>query len=73
MLIIGGTFPLSDTCDSPTQWGTHNVDLGKVSGHMWQTYLKNETSYVVPPEVISVVGGSYVLYISIQSESAKFL
>lgn len=59
MLIIGGTFPLSTDCDSPLQWGTHNVDLGKVSGSQWQVYWpNNETTYVVPPEVIAVVGGS---------------
>ncbi|KAI9054094.1 hypothetical protein LZ554_001265 [Drepanopeziza brunnea f. sp. 'monogermtubi'] len=58
MLIIGGTFPLSDKCDSPTTWGTHNVDLGKVSGRQWNDYNANLSSYVVPPEVIAVVGGS---------------
>ncbi len=58
MLIIGGTFPLSDKCDSPVTWGTHNVDLGKKSGKMWNDYSPNITSYVVPPEVIAVVGGS---------------
>ncbi|PBP16800.1 cell wall anchored protein [Diplocarpon rosae] len=58
MLIIGGTFPLSDTCDSPPTWGTHNVDLGEISGHMWNIYMPNITSYSVPPEVIAVVGGS---------------
>ncbi|PVH81744.1 hypothetical protein DL98DRAFT_416069 [Cadophora sp. DSE1049] len=58
MLIIGGTFPLNDECDSPVTWGTHNLDLGKVSGKMWNDYSLNITSYLVPPEVISVVGGS---------------
>ncbi|KAG4439465.1 hypothetical protein IFR05_005044 [Cadophora sp. M221] len=58
MLIIGGTFPLTDDCDSPVTWGTHNLDLGKRSGKMWNDYSLNITSYVVPPEVISVVGGS---------------
>ena len=58
MLIIGGTFPLSTDCDSPAVWGTHNLDLGKVSGSMWHPYEPNITSYVVPPEIISVVGGS---------------
>lgn len=58
MLIIGGTFPLTQDCDSPAQWGTHNVDLGEVSGSKWQTYATNRTSYIVPPEVIAIVGGS---------------
>ncbi len=54
VLIIGGTFPLSQACDSPSTWGTHNLDLAK----KWNPYEVNITSYVVPPEVISVVGGS---------------
>lgn len=58
MLVVGGTFSLSNKCDSPTTWGTHNVDLGKVSGRQWNDYKANLTSYVVPPEVIAVVGGS---------------
>lgn len=58
MLVIGGTFPVSDACDSPATWGTHNMDLGKVSGKTWNDYQVNITSYVVPPEVIAVVGGS---------------
>ncbi len=58
MLIIGGTFPLSEACDSPATWGTHNLDLGKQTGVMWNDYQLNITSYVVPPEIISVIGGS---------------
>lgn len=58
MLIIGGTFPASDSCDSANVWGTHNVDMGKVSGNKWEVYSPNLTTYNVPPEVISVVGGS---------------
>jgi len=61
MLVIGGSFPLSDACDSKETWGTHNMDLGKQSGSIWQEYALNVTSYVVPPEVISVVGGSLVV------------
>lgn len=59
MLIIGGTFPLSDSiCDSPPTWGTHNLDLGKQTGKMWNDYQLNITSYVVPSEIVAVVGGS---------------
>lgn len=58
MLIIGGTFPLDDACDQPVTWATHNLDLGKQSGRMWNGYDPNITSYVVPPEVLAVVGGS---------------
>ncbi|CAG8955611.1 hypothetical protein HYFRA_00009565 [Hymenoscyphus fraxineus] len=58
MLVIGGTFPITDSCDSPQTWGVHNADLGKVSGKAWNTYDPNITSYRVPPEVINVIGGS---------------
>ncbi|TVY55236.1 Kelch repeat-containing protein [Lachnellula cervina] len=58
MLVTGGTFPLSDACDSQTTWGMHVLDMGKVSGKQWNTYNVNLTDYTVPPEVISVIGGS---------------
>ena len=58
MFVIGGTFPITDACDSKETWGTHNMDLGKQSGSVWRPFDLNITSYVVPPEVISVVGGS---------------
>lgn len=58
MLVIGGTFPINDTCDSPELWGVHNADIGKVSGKAWNTYDPNITSYKVPPEIMGVIGGS---------------
>lgn len=58
MLVIGGTFPLTDACDSAPTWGTHNMDLGKLSGKSWNNYELNITSYSVPPEVVALVGGS---------------
>lgn len=59
MLIIGGTFPLTNACDAPNVWGTHSLDLGKQnpSNAMWYTYRSNLTSYVVPDEIISKIGG----------------
>ncbi len=59
MLIIGGTFPLSDTCDAPEVWGTHSLDLGKQNpdNATWYNYRPNITSYVVPDEIVSTIGG----------------
>jgi hypothetical protein len=59
MLIIGGTFPLSDACDAPAQWGTHNLDMGLQNAEKvpWQLFSPNLTSYVVPAPIINVVGG----------------
>jgi hypothetical protein len=60
MLVIGGTFPLSQDCDVPEVWGTHNLNLGKDNpdGAKWYQYLPNITEYKVPSEIIAVVGGS---------------
>lgn len=54
MIVIGGTFPTNDNCDSPPTWGTHNLDLGQG----WQPYAPNITSYSVPDVVVSAIGGS---------------
>ncbi|KAH9887524.1 hypothetical protein F4778DRAFT_786364 [Xylariomycetidae sp. FL2044] len=60
MIIIGGTFPLDDTsCDVPDQWGSHNLDLGKQNNEsaLWHLYDPEITSYAVPDEILTVVGG----------------
>ena len=60
MLIIGGTFPATDACDAPDVWGTHNLDLGKNNPKQakWNLFNPNLTTYNVPSEIVSVVGGS---------------
>lgn len=60
MLIIGGTFPLSDDCDVPAQWGTHNLDMGQQNADKatWQLFVPNLNSYAVPDPIINVVGGN---------------
>jgi hypothetical protein len=62
MVVMGGTFPLSDDCDSPDVWGMHNLDLGRQNkdNATWYGYQKNLTSYVVPVDIIQKIGGSYV-------------
>jgi hypothetical protein len=59
MLIIGGTFPLTQDCDSQLSWGTHSLDLGKNNDNnaMWAEFNPNLTSYNVPQEVVAAVGG----------------
>ncbi|KAG8165730.1 hypothetical protein KVR01_004282 [Diaporthe batatas] len=60
MLVIGGTFPLSDDCDAAPQRGTHNLVLGQQAdpgANPWQLYAPDLTTYAVPDEIISVVGG----------------
>ncbi|GKT48280.1 Kelch repeat-containing protein [Colletotrichum spaethianum] len=60
MIVIGGQFPLTQDCDSPDAWGTHIIDLGKQnpSKDVWDVYKPNKTAYIVPEEIIAVVGGS---------------
>lgn len=59
MLIIGGSFPLSTDCDVPSQFGTHNLDLGEQNAKKepWQLFNPNLTTYVVPDVVVKAVGG----------------
>ncbi|KAL1849370.1 hypothetical protein Daus18300_013301 [Diaporthe australafricana] len=60
MLVIGGSFPLNDDCDAAPQWGTHNLVLGQqadADANPWQLFSPNLTTYAVPDEIISVVGG----------------
>lgn len=60
MLVIGGTFPISDDCDAAPQRGTHNLVLGQQAdpgANPWQLYSPGLTTYAVPDEIISVVGG----------------
>lgn len=60
MIVIGGTFPTSDRCDVPEQYGVHNVDLGQQNPEkaVWQIFSTNITKYAVPDPIISAIGGS---------------
>ncbi|AEO69243.1 uncharacterized protein THITE_44329, partial [Thermothielavioides terrestris NRRL 8126] len=60
MVIIGGTFPTSDMCDVPEQYGFHNADLGEQNREkaLWQIYVTNLTEYAVPDPIVSAIGGS---------------
>ncbi|KAI8634555.1 hypothetical protein F5Y19DRAFT_116791 [Xylariaceae sp. FL1651] len=60
MMIIGGSFPLDDlSCDAPEQYGSHNLDLGRQNEQnaQWNLYQPMVTSYDVPSDIISVIGG----------------
>lgn len=59
MLIIGGTFPLTHDCDAPNVWGSHGLYLGKQNARRvpWDMFNPNLTSYQVPDEVFTVIGG----------------
>lgn len=59
MLIIGGSFPLTDMCDTPEQWGVHNLDMGRQNqdGAVWMLYDPEKKGYVVPKDISDVIGG----------------
>ncbi|KAL6356259.1 hypothetical protein LRP88_09852 [Fusarium phalaenopsidis] len=60
MFVHGGFFPLNDVCDVPDQWGLHLMDLGRQNENKapWALYEPDKTKYVVPTDVIKVVGGN---------------
>ncbi|KAI9166792.1 Kelch repeat-containing protein [Paramyrothecium foliicola] len=59
MLIHGGYFPATEDCDSEDQWGLHNLDMGKQNkdNSPWALYEPSKTQYVVPDDILSVIGG----------------
>jgi hypothetical protein len=59
MIIIGGTFPGDNDCDSPLTWGQHNLNLGgKGPGNAkWDLFYPNISTYSVPAELIARIGG----------------
>lgn len=60
MIVMGGNFTNSTDCDAADVYGQHNLNLGKenIDEAKWYQYLPNLTSYSVPPEIVSVTGGS---------------
>jgi hypothetical protein len=60
MLIHGGYFPGTQKCDSEDQWGMHNLDMGKQNEDKspWALYDPDKTQYVVPDDILSVIGGT---------------
>ena len=62
MLVIGGWFPQTDTCDAPSSQGQHNVNMGYNGEQkvLWDKYNPTLSAYSVPSPIISVIGGGYV-------------
>jgi hypothetical protein len=59
MLVIGGTFPDDQNCDSPNVMGTHNIDLGSGnSSKKWAVFDPASPPYLIPPELVMRIGGS---------------
>jgi hypothetical protein len=60
MIVIGGTFPQKPTfCDVSDTQGSHYLDLGRTNNltSQWYGYRKNLTTYSVPKDVYSKIGG----------------
>jgi hypothetical protein len=60
MIVMGGTFPMTDMCDSPDTQGQHNVDMGTIvePGRLWQRFNQNNPPYRVPDVLVKVIGGT---------------
>lgn len=60
MIIHGGFFPATNDCDASDQWGLHNLDMGKQNNDSspWALWDPDKTEYVVPTDILSVIGGS---------------
>ncbi|EXK26351.1 hypothetical protein FOMG_17026 [Fusarium oxysporum f. sp. melonis 26406] len=62
MLVIGGTYSnaTDKVCDVPTIQGTHNMNLGKQNKEdaIWALYQPNLTTYIVPIDIRTAVGGN---------------
>jgi len=62
MLVVGGTYSNDTTfmCDADPVWGQHNMDLGKQNPEnaMWALYKPTLTTYAVPTDILTAVGGS---------------
>lgn len=61
MLVIGGTYSNDSTymCDADTVWGEHNMNLGEQNPQtaIWGLYQPSLTTYVVPTDILTAVGG----------------
>ncbi|KAH7236542.1 hypothetical protein BKA59DRAFT_503984 [Fusarium tricinctum] len=62
MLVIGGTYSnaTDKVCDVPSIQGAHNMNLGKQNKEdaIWALYQPKLTTYVVPIDIRTAVGGS---------------
>ncbi|KKA28696.1 hypothetical protein TD95_003438 [Thielaviopsis punctulata] len=76
MLVIGGSRPNSSVsdCDSPNVWGNHNLDTGEQNTDhaSWLAYTPTKTTYVVPTDVINVIGGSSLGVATLTTPSGGF-
>ncbi|KAH8429033.1 uncharacterized protein LDX57_006704 [Aspergillus melleus] len=74
MIVMGGTFTNSTSCDVPPIYGMHNMDLGKQNSlkQNWASFNPNLTTYKVPSEVTDVIGGSTTGGAKIKTPSGGF-
>ncbi|UZP36766.1 hypothetical protein NXS19_004582 [Fusarium pseudograminearum] len=63
MLVIGGTYSNTTECDVPIIHGAHNMDLGRQNEKkaIWAAYQPNLTTYVLPVDIRTAIGGSLLV------------
>ncbi|KAJ2891489.1 hypothetical protein MKZ38_000322 [Zalerion maritima] len=59
MIIVGGSFPYTDQCDSSPQYGSHNLMLGQQNPEKrkWEVFNTTLNGYEVPDDIVAIVGG----------------
>jgi len=60
MIVMGGTFPKTDRCDSPPSQSQHSVDMGSIliPGKLWNKFNLDNPPYRVPDVLVNVIGGT---------------
>lgn len=60
MIVMGGTYPSSDVCDSPNSFAQHNVDLGELNDSKapWYIFRNDNPPYRVPSALTKIIGGT---------------
>jgi hypothetical protein len=62
MIIMGGTFPNSTFCDTPSVYGQHSADLGQNNPDdaSFDLFRQDDPPYVVPTPITKLIGGTFV-------------
>ncbi|KAF2463097.1 uncharacterized protein BDR25DRAFT_246528 [Lindgomyces ingoldianus] len=60
MIVMGGSFPQTQFCDSPALYAQHNVDLGEINADkdIWYLFNQDNPPYRLPIALTKVIGGT---------------
>jgi hypothetical protein len=62
MIIVGGTFPNSTSCDVSVVYGQHSADLGQNNPDdaSFNVFRQNDPPYLIPSSITQLIGGTSV-------------